>query len=430
MRTEQNTAFFVSVTANLQEVLSIGTDLQRNIRNYQVVRDQQYKGIVDSLLRNFTDKLSRLCRTVEDIGECTSLSNSLPILSQYDELSDELVVEAYLARLNQSLLKLQNDVNHFVETKVVEQQQYLTEMQNRQAWSSGILVVLSMFFIGFSVQFIARPVGKLQHIIRAIASSTQQLPSKSLTAPRELLAVEKDLYWLNDRLTQLEKVRLALLRHASHELKTPLASIKEGCAILSDNLLGSLNKEQQEVLLLLVNSTQRLNLLVEKLLDYNALLQQAEPDFSHLRLEKEIKECADRYSLLLSQNGQSLNIEIDKSLVVFAETQLLQRIFDNLISNAIAYAKKDSRIKIIAIEANKYINIQVKNNGKPIEASNREVLFEPFKRGSDTRNDRVMGAGLGLSIVVDCTRLLHGSVEIIDVDDADVCFQVSLLKGK
>ena len=55
-------------------------------------------------------------------------------------------------------------------------------------------------------------------------------------------------------------------------------------------------------------------------------------------------------------------------------------------------------------------------------------LFQPFIRGNEHRNDHVIGAGLGLSIVADCARLMQGSVEIIDVDYADVCFRVRLPK--
>ena len=66
------------------------------------------------------------------------------------------------------------------------------------------------------------------------------------------------------------------------------------------------------------------------------------------------------------------------------------------------------------------------NSGTPIALAARGEIFEPFKRGSESRNDKVIGAGLGLSIVSDCARLLGGDVSIIDHNAADVVFRIRL----
>ena len=240
------------------------------------------------------------------------------------------------------------------------------------------------------------------------------------------MAVEKDLFWLNGRLQQLEKVRTALLRHASHELKTPLASIKEGCAILETEVVGKLSDGQSEVVGLLNTSTERLNLLVVKLLDYNSLLQQAEPNFRALNIEEMIDDCVSEYQLLLAQNDQLINVEVFPGINVSSDAELLRRILDNLVSNAIAYATVSSTIVVRVTQNAQFVLLDVLNDGNPINANIRAEIFEPFKRGGDKRNDKVMGAGLGLSIVADCARLLNGDVTIVDVNEAAVCFRVRL----
>jgi two-component system sensor histidine kinase GlrK len=70
--------------------------------------------------------------------------------------------------------------------------------------------------------------------------------------------------------------------------------------------------------------------------------------------------------------------------------------------------------------------LEVANRGQKIYQEQRMVLFEAFKRGNGKRNDRVIGSGLGLSIIADCARMMHGKAEIIDVDYADVCVRVSI----
>jgi two-component system sensor histidine kinase GlrK len=401
--TTVNTQFFVSVASELRDLELIGEDVERLIKQYQVLPNPQLDELADFAIVRFEDKLAFLCSVL--VG---------------------LVVNAHLARFAQSIEIVKEQVNGAVGVRIAEQQAHLDNIQKRQGWSTGALVLLSLALILVAAQLIVKPVRKLQQIIKAIATSSNKMPAKSDSAPRELMAVEKDLFWLNERLQQLEKVRTALLRHASHELKTPLASIKEGCAILENEVVGELSSGQIEVVGLLNASTERLNVLVVKLLDYNALLQQAEPSFEALDITQILEECIQEYRLLLSQNHQQIQTEIGVNINVHSDAELLRRILDNLVSNAIAYAKTDSAIIVRVSQDQEYVMIDVLNNGKAITEDVRAEIFEPFKRGKDKRNDKVMGAGLGLSIVADCARLLNGDVAIVDIEEADVCFRVRL----
>lgn len=256
-----------------------------------------------------------------------------------------------------------------------------------------------------------------------MARSDGQLPPLSRQAPRELIDVEKDLHWLYDRLQQLEHIRTALLRHAAHELKTPLASIKEGCSLLSENVVGELNKGQREVLSLLTASTQRLNTLVEKLLDYNLLLQQAQPKMVLSDANKLVSACLEDYALAIQDREVDVNIT---SPEVKIDEELFRRVLDNLVSNAVAHGAVGRPINIHLYNDNDNLVLDVANRGKRIAPESVHTLFEPFIRGTEPRNDNVIGTGLGLSIVADCARLMHGDVRVVDVDYADVCFRVTI----
>nr|WP_136251985.1 HAMP domain-containing sensor histidine kinase [Ningiella ruwaisensis] len=428
--TTLNTQFFVSVGIELRDLELIGDDVERYIKQYQVLPNPQLEELADFAIVRFEDKLKFLCNMLGGLSECSVMTGHVSRLKEYDEFNDQLLVNAQLARFSQSIDTIKDQVGNAVKIRVQEQQEHFENIQRRQGWSTGLLVLLSLALILVAAQLIVKPVRKLQEIIHAIASSSQKLPEKSASAPRELMAVEKDLFWLNDRLQQLEKVRTALLRHASHELKTPLASIKEGCAILENEVVGRLSSGQAEVVGLLNSSTERLNLLVVKLLDYNALLQQAEPTFRPIDIADMIEDCASEYKLLLSQNHQTIHTTIDEKVKVVSDEELLRRILDNLVSNAIAYAKTDSEIGIEVSQNNQHVMIDVMNEGTPISMEARAEIFEPFKRGKDKRNDKVMGAGLGLSIVADCARLLNGDVIIVDRHENEVCFRVRLPRGE
>jgi two-component system sensor histidine kinase GlrK len=99
---------------------------------------------------------------------------------------------------------------------------------------------------------------------------------------------------------------------------------------------------------------------------------------------------------------------------------------DNLISNAIAHGAQQTKIYVsVTLDSNNFI-LDVANHGNAISGEARKNIFEPFKRGEFMRNDRVIGAGLGLSIVSDCAGLLGGTVNIVNVSYAEVCFRIKL----
>jgi len=310
-----------------------------------------------------------------------------------------------------------------IAQRVALQQEDLNTMQAKQAWSTAMLVSVSLLLILLGSQLIVNPVNKLKRIIRVVAHSKGELPALSRRAPRELIDVERDLHWLHDRLQQLENIRTALLRHAAHELKTPLASIKEGCSLLSENVVGELNQQQREVMSLLTASTQRLNTLVEKLLDYNLLLQQAQPKIERANLKAMVDACLEDYALAIQNREVSVNVEHEYAQV---DEELFRRILDNLLSNAVAHGAIGRPINIHIFLQDNLVILDVANRGRRIAKEAVPTLFEPFTRGAEPRNDNVIGTGLGLSIVADCARLMHGDVSVIDVDYADVCFRVSL----
>ncbi|MGB3724396.1 MAG: HAMP domain-containing sensor histidine kinase [Glaciecola sp.] len=426
--TATNTAFFVFMTSELRELEALGDDVERLIRSYQVLPKNQLQELADAAITGFSQKLAFMCDQFDNNDECQTLSLTLSQLSEYPIIDDNLVLDAQLASLRQSQTVLRRQVQQIINQRISSQQNYVDDIQIRQRWSTFVLVLLSLGLTLLAAQLIIKPVRQLKNIIVSIATKEHKLPQQTNIGPRELVAVERDLYWLNDRLQQLEKVRTALLRHASHELKTPMASIKEGCEILEQGMVGELSEDQHEIVSLLISSTERLNLLIVKLLDYNALLQQADPSFEWLNLNRFVHDCSREYQLLLSQNQQQVLITIDPTLKIVTDPELLRRALDNLVSNAIAHGDLNSVITLRASEMSQHILIDVLNMGEPIPSNARAEIFEPFKRGTSPRNDKVTGAGLGLSIVSDCARLMGGDVAIIEDNLADVCFRMRLPK--
>ena len=421
--TTLETRFVVDVVSDMQRLDNAVVDVERSVRQFAVLRNEQVASLSDNAIEQFAVAADNLCQALSIPTTCSRLSEQLSQLAEYRTIEDQLLLNAYLAAVGDSVELLRDDVEATINERVKLQQDDLNAMQAKQAWSTAMLVSVSLLLILLGSQLIVNPVNNLKKIIRIMARSDGQLPPLSRQAPRELIDVEKDLHWLYDRLQQLEHISTALLRHAAHELKTPLASIKEGCSLLSENVVGELNKGQREVLSLLTASTQRLNTLVEKLLDYNLLLQQAQPKMVLIYANKLFSACLEDYALAIQDREFDVNIT---SPEVKIDEELFRRVLDNLVSNAVAHGAVGRPINIHLYNDNDNLVLDVANRGKRIAPESVHTLFEPFIRGTEPRNDNVIGTGLGLSIVADCARLMHGDVRVVDVDYADVCFRVTI----
>ncbi|WJG08120.1 HAMP domain-containing sensor histidine kinase [Aliiglaciecola sp. LCG003] len=417
--------FSVDMARQIGAMENIAIDVERLIRQYHVLKKPELQQLTESYIQRLLEKLQNVCFELPDQFPCQSVENRVQWFKTNPNIEDPLLLDAQLAEFRRAIAELHQQVDALLDERIEQQQEYVNSVQQTQAWSTGILATFSLLLIVFASQLILSPVAKIERIIGEIAKQSEVLPGISKSGPKELIEVEYKLHWLADRLNQLEHLRHALLRHASHELKTPLASIKEGCSLLTECVVGPLNDQQKEVLSLLNSSTDRLNLLIEQLLDYNLLLQQAKPVYEKTDTKQLFTAVLTDNALAIQQNHNQVNIDIkvDSMLV---DPNLYRRILDNLVSNALAHGSIGRPIDIkLYRQADMWV-LDVANRGQKIPMELRKSLFEPFKRGDNRRNDRVIGSGLGLSIVADCARMMHGTANIVDVDYADVCMRVSL----
>lgn len=417
--------YAVNMVRRVSKMEGLSVDVERLVRQYHIVKKDALKPLIGKLTLRFTNFQIPVCEQLWEKQNCTSLSERVEWINQYLGAEDPLLLDAQLAEFKQNLNDLAVQVDNSLDQRIRDQQIYVTSVQQTQFWLSVCLLGVSFLLIVLGSKAILTPVSKLERVITAISRQTNTLPIISTSGPKELIKLEQKLHILAGRLIQSENLRHALLRHASHELKTPLASIKEGCSLLTEQVVGSLNPEQHEVLSLLNSSTDRLNLLIVQLLDYNLLLQQAKPVFSKINSETLFGELVTENSLAINQHDNQLDIKIDLP-TVFADHKLFRRILDNLVSNAIAHGSKNSLIYIRLYMQDNIQILDFANHGLRIDEAQRHALFQPFSRGQSTRNDRVIGSGLGLSIVADCARMMSGKAEIVEVDYAQVCIRVQI----
>lgn len=310
-------------------------------------------------------------------------------------------------------------------------QQITTGQEKQQQVMLGLLAVSFLTFLLLVVlsSQVVTPVNILKNKISKLGKEKQSSASSNIEfkGPKELLEINLQLDRLALRLVKLEMLRQSFLRHASHEFKTPLASIMESCAILKDEISGPLTPTQKEVVSILEDRSLNLKHLTEQLLEYNYLLQNSNPSISSHNVQQLIDESRQRYEQFFIKRNQSVIIECQLNIIQ-TDSKLFTRIIDNLLSNAQAYGFENGRVfvKLYSdIESNTTI-LLVANTGPKVPRDQQSNILEPFCRSDTPRHGSLPGTGLGLSIVRDCVHLLNGSVEFVDIPDFDFAIKVIL----
>ncbi|ASM50959.1 two-component system, NtrC family, sensor histidine kinase GlrK [Pseudoalteromonas espejiana DSM 9414] len=234
----------------------------------------------------------------------------------------------------------------------------------------------------------------------------------SVQGSTELVELGEKLRWVQEQLHMLEQQKDTFLRHVTHELKTPLASMVEGTDLLSDEIVGPITKEQQAVLELISESMVRLRTMIDSLLSYNAIRTSkdsvSEVEFSYL-----INKINSHFEHRLTAKQQALNWQNsipNKPLALPRE--LIEMILIQLISNALKFSANEQSINIALALENKLLIMQVSDNGCGIKEQEKSQIFSAFYQGKHSKDVTLQGSGLGLTIVKESVEQLRGQLNV------------------
>ncbi len=339
----------------------------------------------------------------------TALDRERQIAQEFREL--EIVTTAIAAQAQQAIQQR----NKLLESKLEASREILTQ---QVTWAIALAVALALVFgIWFTL-----PLRRLEDAIVGLGENRLDQVI-AIQGPADLALVGQRLNWLRLRLVELDADKSRFLRHISHELKTPLASMREGVSLLEDGVAGPLNVEQREIAQILRHNTALLQSQIEDLLRFNTaafearqlhrqtvdLLQLLEQQIDAQRLQWRARE------LSVSLVGEPVKIELDAEKVGTAVA--------NLLSNAIRYSPLKGSVRIELGTLPGIVRIDFHDQGVGVAMADRERIFEPFYRGERQPLDLVRGSGIGLSIVHEYVAAHGGRVELLQ-DQAGAHFRI------
>lgn len=213
-------------------------------------------------------------------------------------------------------------------------------------------------------------------------------------------------------LEQADRLRSQFLSHVSHELKTPLTSIKGFLQNLLDELTGPLNEKQQCYLSRMLDNSNRLIRMIEDLLDRTRIqsgrldLAPGEVDLGHC-----VADAVEQLRLLAQAKHQTMEvIGPPDSLVVWADRDRLIQIVMNLVQNAVKFTPEGGSITVTVRQENQSLaGVSVRDTGPGIPPEFLDHIFDPFFQVKQSRRG-IKGLGLGLSIVRTLVELHGGTI--------------------
>ncbi|MCL1630704.1 HAMP domain-containing histidine kinase [Sporolactobacillus sp. CPB3-1] len=295
---------------------------------------------------------------------------------------------------------------------------YTNELKN-SLWSRLIFTfvlasILSLFLAFWLARYLKRPLDILGSRFKEISRLNWEKPFEwKGDAEYERLSAQFEEMRLN--LIKYDQSQKVFLQQASHEMKTPIMIIQSYAQSVKDGIYpkGGLDDSMD----IIIQETEQMEKRVRKLLYFTRFdsLSDKQMHFSRLRFGDIAALVRKRF---MTQRAD-IEIHIDGGqTVIYADKEQIQTVIENLVENALRYAKENIWLEANGSDAYR-TTICVKNDGPPIPEDEHRAMFEPFKKGEKGQ------FGLGLAIVKRIIHNHHGAIDVVNHENA-VEFRMTL----
>ncbi|MFG6493892.1 ATP-binding protein [Fictibacillus sp. UD] len=212
-------------------------------------------------------------------------------------------------------------------------------------------------------------------------------------------------------LKKLEQVRKDFVANVSHELKTPITSLKGFAETLLDGA-GENAEFRNKFLTIILNESDRLQALIQDLLDLSKSEQSFQIDVQQTNLESLVNETVEILLPKAEKKEISLSVEVIGNTMMDGDPPRLKQIIINLVSNSLTYTPVGGSVSVIVEELEEHVKLVVKDTGIGIKESEIPRIFERFYRVDKARSRNSGGTGLGLAIVKHLVEAHHGTIYV------------------
>lgn len=293
----------------------------------------------------------------------------------------------------------------------------------------SVLISILVGILSFGMSYIVTsPIDEFTLVAKEISKGNF---SKRVTVKKghnELSQMAETLNFMCDELEQLEENRRKFVSDASHELKTPLATIK----LISDSLVSTENPSPeivQDFLGDLSDEVDRLTRIVDRLLTLTKLdSRQSNLNTEPVDLVRLIHMVIKKLEPAARQKGTIMYTDLDEKLrtPMLLDRDKITEVIYNITDNAIKYTQSGGMIKLSLSATGENVTVKIEDNGPGIPIAEKDKIFERFYRPDDSRARDTGGTGLGLAIAKEAVLQHGGTIEMISDGATGTAFLVIL----
>lgn len=447
---EISSRLYISSTEQLGRI----GEMEENAAKYRVTRDRGYLDRFRELFDAFDAALDRL-RSLElserERAEVSGLAESwdafrsttarLRLTSQETPPSgvvrDSLgVLQTHFDELRRRARRVA-EASRLVMVARLERSANAARHAERLSWVAvaGALV-LSVLVSSLIVRFISDSLNRLTEGTREVAEGNfaHRLDADGSD---EFADVARDFNTMTRRLGQLDRMKHSFISKVSHDLKTPLASMRETVDILLEEVPGGLTERQRRLLRLNARTGERLSSMIAKLLDLSRLEAGAlEPDLRTHAVGPLVRRVVDQTEATATERGLRIRVDVpERALLLECDGERILRVLDNLLENALKFSPDDGAVRVAVRfcrerpddipddrwrdadrpeSASGTVLFTVSDEGPGIPDEDKEHVFDQFFQAEAGRRVRGRGVGLGLTI---CREVVAAHGGAIWVDD-------------
>lgn len=408
-------------------------ELSRTAQQYVVVGDEELYNLYTQKHFRLTDTLEWLKLLVDKqearhvLDDIKSVSNSafeqIQMVSRSPDM--EISNESF-----EKLAELSDNLRLFSNTAIRNQ----LDIAGRRVetarltlyWIWGISSLFVIAFVIVSAWFIAKPIRRIDSHIRRLGQGYFD-ESIRIEGPADIAELGARLDWLRNRLGEVDKIKERFFRQISHQLKTPLASIREGADLLLDESSRIATDREQEVLELVHQNSIELQRMLDNMLNFSAW--RADPGNvcrDRFQLKGVVDAVSHRFRVSLLSHNLKVHVDCPDDLEVEMDRDKTRVILDNLISNAVKFSPEYGEISVSVAKDQAGIRIDVTDQGPGVAPEERERIFELFHLSDPPASSQSRGTGVGLALVRAYVEAHGGKVSVDSPRDSGARFRVTI----
>ena len=304
----------------------------------------------------------------------------------------------------------------FIQTKAQRIESGLSELLGKIVAIAAAIILLTGVALFLFVRSAMKPVRKLTEAAGAVTEGDMTVRVPENHGDRKIREVSRAFNTMTRKLQDVEEGRREFVANVSHELRSPITSIRGFAEGMADGVIPA--EEQPKYLRLVADESTRLSSLVDDLLELSRLEREdAAPEWSVFDINEMLRRAIIRRMDDLEKKRIEAACEPETDpCPVRADSDRIEQVVINLLDNAIKFTGEDGHITLESAVKGDAVEITVRDNGPGIAPEDRDKIFDRFFTG-DRAHTAGKGTGLGLSI---CRRIMemHGqSLKLLDTDE-------------